>query len=363
MKQTIIQIKIPAIMSLKINQNCRKNLVSGLFLLFWLPVFSQVNFSDLDKLLNANKKTLGNNFVAMVWKDGKVIYQKQNPDFNYRTQTPILNAGNWLTAALVMTFVDEGKISLDDKVSKYIPIFATYSKKYITIRNCLTNTTGIHTEEGVMKVFQKGRFESLEDEVNAFASKHEIESNPGTQFYYSNIGPDIAGRVLEIITKKSFDRLIQERIIRPLKMRGTNFNNEEGGAISPSAGAKSTASDYINFLSMLLNKGVFEGKQILSEKSVEALETNQFPSLPAKYIPKLAEGLSYGMGCWIYETGADGKSTVIGSPNLAGTLPYIDKCRNYAAILLLEKPVTEINKEFFTSFKEAIDSQLPSTCK
>jgi CubicO group peptidase (beta-lactamase class C family) len=350
-------------MSLNKNQICLKFSLLLPVLLFWLTGLAQYKFPELDELLQQYKKPLGNDFAALVWKDGKIIYQKQTVDFTAKTQAPILNAGNWLTAALVMAFVDDGKISLEDKVSKYIPLFATYMKGYITIRNCLTNTTGIHVEAGALKVFQKSKFASLEEEVNAFASKREIESNPGTQFYYSNIGPNIAARVLEIITKKSFDRLIQERILRPLKMRATSFSNNEGGAIDPAGGARSTANDYINFLSMLLNKGNFDGKKILSAKAVEDLETAQFTALPVKYIPKQTEGLQYAMGSWVMETGTDGKSSVLSCPNMAGSLPYIDKCRNYAAIILLAAPETEIQKAFFTNFKDRVDRQIPPSCK
>ena len=63
------------------------------------------------------------------------------------------------------------------------------------------------------------------------------------------------------------------------------------------------------------------------------------------------------------EADADGKGNVFGCSNLQGTLPYIDKCRNYAAIILLEKPQAEIKKEFFTSFKQIIDSQVPAACR
>jgi CubicO group peptidase (beta-lactamase class C family) len=361
--QTTIQSQMPVNMSFKLYPACLKCILPAVLLLFWLPGFSQNNFSELDGLLQKNKKELGNNFAALVWKDGKIIYQKQTSDFTVKTQAPVYNAGNWLTAALVMSFVDEGKISLDDKVSKYIPIFSTYMKGYITIRNCLTNTTGIHTEAGALKVFQKNKFASLEDEVNAFASKREIEANPGTEFYYSNIGPDIAARVLEIVTKKGFDRLIQEKLLRPLKMRGTSFNNNDGGAVDPSGGARSTALDYLNFLNMLLNKGSFEGKQILSEKSVEEIETAQFPALTVKYIPEQTKGLHYALGCWVAEESADGKSTSLSCPDMAGSSFYIDKCRNYAAIILLPAQQSEIKKQFYTSFKEIIDSQVQSTCK
>ncbi len=88
-----------------------------------------------------------------------------------------------MTAALVMTFVDEGKLSLDDKVTQYIPMFGKYMKGYITIRNCLTNTTGIRTDQSATSVMAKQKFETLEDMVNTYANKHDIAANPSTEFF------------------------------------------------------------------------------------------------------------------------------------------------------------------------------------
>jgi CubicO group peptidase (beta-lactamase class C family) len=332
-------------------------------MLFCQGLFSQGNFTETDQLLKQNQKALGTNFVALVWKDGKLIYQKQFEkeigDFNGKYQAPIGACSQWLTAALVMSYVDEGKLSLDDKVSKYIPLFATYMKSYITIRNCLTNTTGIEADpSGPMKLLQKSKFASLEDEVNSFASKREIAANPATEIYYSHVGPNIAGRVLEIITKKSFDRLMQERIIRPLKMRSTTFADENGGAVNPSGGAQSTANDYMNFLIMLMNKGTFESKRILSEKAVAEIEKAQYPQLQVKYIPKEAGGLLGGLGCWIQA----GNGPVVSSLNLAGTWPYIDLCRNYAAIIFVKSPAAEPKNDIYQRFKQSIDTQLGSGC-
>ena len=336
-------------MSYKVKITCLQCGLLLAYLLFCRPAIAQSDFSAVDQLFKQNQKTLGNNFTALVWKDGKIIYQKQGgTDFSPKTVAPIGNSGNWLIAALVMTFVDEGKLSLDDRVTRYIPLFAKYSKSYITIRHCLTNTTGIRAEG-------KTKFESLEEEINSYASHRDIVSNPGTEFYYSYVGPNIAARVLEIITKKSFDRLIQERILRPLKMRGTSFSNEEGGALNPAGGARSTANDYINFLSMLLNKGVFEGKRILSEKAVEELETSQFAQLPVKNAPKPVQGFHYSFGAFITESTASGVANVLACPNLMGTTPYIDKCRNYAAILIVDKPEEE-KKPLFQSLKNLLDA-------
>ena len=219
-----------------------------------------------------NEKDLGL-FAALVWKDGKIVYQKQaSDDFTPKMQAPIARDADWMTAALVMTFVDEGKISLDDKVTTYIPMFGKYMKGYITIRNCLTNTTGIKVDEGLKKAMENVKFETLEDEVNSYAAHRDIGTNPGTEIFYSYLGPNIAARCLEVVRKKPFERLMMERIIRPLKMRGTAFESQTGGAPNPSGGAVGAANDYISFMVMLMNKGVTpDGKRILSEKAVQEL--------------------------------------------------------------------------------------------
>jgi CubicO group peptidase (beta-lactamase class C family) len=330
-------------------------------LLFCLTVAAQSNFAAVDQLLKQNQKTLAN-FVVLVSKDGKIVYQKQGgTDFTAKMQAPIAGSGDWMTAALVMTFVDEGKLSLDDKVTRYIPLFGKYMKGYITIRNCLTNTTGIKTDEAVEKPMERNHFETLEDMVNTYANKHAIATNPGTEIFYSNLGPNIAGRILEIVSKKAFDRLMRERITNPLKMRGTSFTNEEGGATNPSNGARSTANDYINFMTMLLNKGVFEGKRILSEKAVAEIETAQFPSLPVKFMPAGLQGAHMGLGCFITNTGSSGAPTAFVSHSLLGAAAFMDTCRNYSAIIIVEKPQEE-KKPLYQNLMNLIGEAIGGAC-
>jgi CubicO group peptidase (beta-lactamase class C family) len=309
---------------------------------------------EMDAFLTGNQKLLGNDIIALAYKDGKVVYKKEIEkeigDFNGRVQVPAGVASQWLVAATVMAYVDDGKISLDDKVSKYIPIFAKYMKTYITIRNCLSFTTGIQADPpGPLKLIQKSKYPDLETEVDAFASKREIETNPGTEIFFSNTGPDIAARVLEVITKKTFDRCVQEKILRPCKMRGTSFTNDNGMVSNAADGAITTANDYINFLGMLLNKGSFDGKKVLSEKSVAEMETIQFAKLPVKYMPKEAAGLKLGLGCWIE------KGSTVTSLNLTGFYPYIDRNLNYAALLVPRK-ADEPKKELYIQFKQKMDA-------
>lgn len=311
-------------------------------------------------MLLKNQKTLGKQVVAMVWKDGKLVYKKEtSEDFNAKTQVPVGASGQWLTAATTMIYVDEGKLSLDTKAGTLIPILAKYMKAYINLRHCLTHTTGVEAEKaGLGKLLPKAKFESLEEEMNHFASKREIITNPQTEFFYSQVGMNIAGRMLEVVSRKTFDRVVQEKLLRPLKMRGTTFFNYDNLYINPSIGAQSTANDYMNFLVMLLNNGKFEGKQIMSEKAIEEMEKAQFISLPVKYTPKGTENLHYGMGVWLMEEDSQGKATVLSSPSLTGTWPILDRKNNYAAILLVKSPSNEQGKEMYTLFKTVVDEAL-----
>jgi CubicO group peptidase (beta-lactamase class C family) len=132
-------------------------------------------------------------------------------------------------------------------------------------------------------------------------------------------------------------------------MRGTSFTNDNGLVTNPSSGAVTTASDYINFLGMLLDNGMFEGKRVLSEKSIADMEIIQYAMLPVKYMPREASGLKMGLGCWI-----DNGSTVT-SLNMTGFYPYIDRTLNYAALLLPRK-TDEPKKELYVQFKQKMDA-------
>ncbi len=345
-------------MSEKFIVNCMKVSLGLIFLLLLQPAYSQYNFTEVDKKIEDAKKELGGNAIAMIYKDGKIIYQKAIGEFTAKTQAPIASCSKWLTAALVMTYVDEGKLSLDDKVSKFLPIMTKYSKGFITIRHCLSHMTGIESEP--FRLLGRKKFSSLEEAVEDIITKKDIESNPGLEFRYSNVGLDLVGRVLEVMNRRSFEQLMQERITRPLMMRNTNFSSFN--AVNPSGGAVSTASDYMNFLSMILNKGMFNGKRILSEKAIADMQTAQTTPSMIKYAPKAAAGFNYGFGEWILATDENLQSTVVASPGLFGTWPMVDKCRGYAAIFFTRGLLGEEKRDLYLDIKKSIDEQIKSAC-
>jgi len=359
-------------MECRVFEACTKVTSILAFLLILQPIAGQKNlkqlpgqekFRDLDDQLVQKQKALGNDFVVMLWKkDDTLVYKKELGEFNSKTQAPIASCSKWLTAALVMTFVDEGKLSLDDKISKWLPEFEKYGKNYITIRNCLSHMTGIRAEPiTILKLLERKKFSSLEDEVNSFAAK-DIQTNPGEEFRYSNMGLNIAGRVLEVIAKKKFDMLARQRLFVPLAMRKTTFSTLDASAVNPSGGALSTPDDYMHFLVMLLNKGMYQGKKILSEQAVnQLLEIQTRPEI-IKYAPKAAQGYNYALGAWVVEE-KDGKARALASPGLFGTWPMIDYCRGYAYLFFVKSLLSEQGAEAQMGIKALIDEKFPDSCK
>jgi CubicO group peptidase (beta-lactamase class C family) len=351
-------------MTVKTRLNCLKFSPIPLFLLFFQSLYlsspAQADFTGVETLIKQNQKNWGKDLVVMVNTGDKNVYKYETAEFKMKTAAPIGLASSWLTAAVVMVYVDEGKISLDDPVAKYLPIFEKHLKGYITIRQCLANTTGIGFEaENPLKLVQRKTFPSLEEEVNAFASKREIRDNAGQAYAYNYMGLHIAARVIEVLSRKSFDRAAAEKLLRPLNMRATTFY-EDKGSVNPSSGAVSTANDYMNFLTMLLNKGMFNGKKVLSEESVAELMKAQYASnLPVRgNTPPAGEGYRWAPGAWISGTDASGNTTAMNSDGLTGTYAWIDFSRRYAAIVFPKTQKDDQKKDAYLLLKDEVEDIL-----
>lgn len=346
-------------MTVALRSTCFKVSSLVLFLLFFQFGFSQYDFNELNaKFPQLEKQAPNNNLTIMIYKDDKVVFSKASTDFPVNTQVHIGSAGKWLVAAMVMMMVDEGKIGLDDKITKYLPIFTTYSKGFITVRQCLTNMTGIAGDNGEGL---NGDGKTLEDLVNSYASSHEIETNAGTAYKYNNIGINILARIIEVAAKRDFEQIIQQRLFRPLTMRGTTFALNYDKGISPANGGFSTAQDYLNFLSMLLNKGMFKGKPVLSEKAVNMLLQMQVSATDMKNTPEAVKGMAYVPGAWVVEQDANGKPTCFTSPGYTGVWPVLDLCRGYASVVFVKGWQLTEKRAVYTDVKAIADAQIP--CK
>ena len=356
-------------MSQKWKSNCLKFSSVLIFLLFLQVGFAQSKgrkndkefglerFPGLDGMIShpSSQKVLGKEFVTLIWRD-TVVFKKEIGDFNAKTEAPLAGASQLLTTALILILVDEGKLSLDDKVIDFIPIYSTYGKNYITLRHCLSHYTGI---QGGQKLLE-GKIESLETEAASYAKK-EIQTNPGTEFRYSNIGMMLAGRVAEVVMKKKFDQLIKQKLFNPMGMTRTTFSTLDGSGINPATGARSSAIDYVRFLAMLLNNGKFNNKQILSEGAIKEIRKIHASIDAVRFAPKATTGLSYALGGWAAEE-KDGTATALAGNGLFGPYPVVDWCRGYAMIVLPKELLDEQKNQPYLQMKGAVDEEVRSKC-
>jgi CubicO group peptidase (beta-lactamase class C family) len=352
-----------------------------LFILAGGKISAQSDFSKLDNWMDANTRDMGGRAILVIYKDGKIVYDKSVFDMSPRQKSinkyiagkqgldPDLNAfsldsrlliascSKWYSAALVMTFVDEGKLRLTDTVGAWLPVLSLHGKGNITIGDCLSHLTGIKEpplKERLKEMKNTGTMDQAIEEI----ANMPMEGEPGKSFHYSNAGLQIAAAVIEKISSQSFEELFSERIAIPLGMKNTDFGKKR--VAWPAGGARSTPEDYLSFLTMILHKGSFNGKQILTEKSIDEMEINRIGSdVKVDYAPAEAKGLGYGYGEWVVPTTAEGKpSSWATSPGLFGSFPWVENEKHYSAFLMTFYLKNKGRNERYIGLKQLVDESL-----
>ena len=272
-------------------------------------------------------ETTGSN-VAMVFKDDKVTYKQivnsgKDGDKNINDDTifPVWSMSKPITIVAMMTLFEDGLIDFDDNVSKYIPSFKNIKCKgkvdeiyecqnSLKIIHLMTHRSGykyynwkiyrLQPGEAMGRFISHEKYDNLEDFVEDVA-KEPVEYEPGSQYVYG-INQAILGRIIEIVTKKSFYEYLKDRIFDPLNMMNTKFylTVEDRNKFQPlylksqsikeftnsydelhyeidnhayfgGEGLVSTLDDYAKFCKMLLNNGEFEGERIISKNSIDIM--------------------------------------------------------------------------------------------
>jgi len=162
----------------------------------------------------------------------------------------------------------------------------------------------------------------MEEAVNSIA-KLPLESKPGESFRYSNIGLQIAAAVIEKISGNDFKSLFAKRITLKCAMKNTDFGDKSVPLVAGSA--FSSAKDYLQFLQMILNDGMDNGKKVLSRESVIEMQKNKTKGTKLMVSPDEAGNWNYELGEWIKgEVALDLRSDAVTSPGIFGSFPWVD---------------------------------------
>ncbi len=273
-----------------------------------------------------------------------------------------------ITGVAILMLQDEGKLSVDDPVAKYIPELAKAATAdgtvhVLTLKHLLTHSSGLAESSNDEKKVAK----SLADLVPGFSSR-PLQFAPGTRWAYCQSGINTLGRIVEVVSGKSFPTFVQERLFTPLGMVDTTFYPDptqvarlattykrEGDALvpaklpwdfdptnighypAPNGGLFSTASDYGRFCRLLLNDGTLDGRTYLSKAAVTQLRTVASGDLKTGF----TDGNGWGLGvCVVREPQGVSAALSAGSyghGGAFGTQAWIDPVKGVAYVLMVQR--------------------------
>jgi CubicO group peptidase (beta-lactamase class C family) len=275
-----------------------------------------------------------------------------------------------ITAIAVLMLMEDGKLSLDDPIAKYVPELAgqkTADGKTprITLRHLLTHTSGM----GEATDDESKTARTLSDLIPVFASK-PLAFEPGSKWQYSQSGILTLGRIIEIVSGFPFEVFLRKRIFDPLGMKDTTFYlseaqmprwvipaKREGEQLVPAgigllyghpptwrghypasnSGLFSTAPDYARLAQMLLNSGVLDGRRYLTAESVRMMSTVQTGDMVTGFTPGNGWGLGVGIVRQPQGVTAMLSPGTFGHGGGYGTQFWIDTKRGVALIMMIQR--------------------------
>ena len=343
--------------------------------------------------------------VALVLRDGQVAYEKAvgwaDREAGRRMTTDaifrIASQSKALTSVAILLLVEDGKLGLNDPVSRLLPSFAATTvalpadsgrtpvpaKRAVTIRDLLTHTAGISygTDARVASRYEaKGmgpaagwgwytadKTEPICETMDRLGTLPFV-AQPGEAFVYG-YNTDILGCVVERASGLTLDAFISSRITVPLRLPDTHFflpaeqrqrltavyaSDSTGQAVrapdgprgqgdyvegprrsfSGGAGILSTAHDYARFLEMVRKHGILDGARILAPHTVDLMTTNQVGTLLS------ADGLGFGLGFMTTDRyGANGMASVgsFGWGGAYGSTYWVDPKEGLVAVFMIQQ--------------------------
>ena len=319
------------------------------------------------------------------------VYEKAFGAWAIEENTGIASATKWVTAATMMTIVEDGLLSLDEPIGKHLPAFASGDKATVTLRHLLSHTSGIVPQQPCLFATRQMTLGQCADQISA----PPLMFRPGSSFHYGAGAMQVAGRLAEVVTGKPWAELFAERMAAPLGMQQTVYGGARGekeggsGATNPhiAAGIDTTLRDYDRFLAMLHRGGASAtGAVVLQPSSVAELERSQtaaaaYPTCPLEdgfcgdttglglvWGDPSGEQIPYGLGTWMWRTSGDGQATLATSPGAWGTTPWIDRCSGYRAVLIMNASGKKA-RPIFEDVAVLIESELakvpggPNACR
>ncbi|MBC8757510.1 serine hydrolase [Kordia sp. YSTF-M3] len=208
-----------------------------LFLLLFVSIpsvqFAQNMEEKIDQLMNDQYKADDSGATILIAKEGSVVYRKAYGKSNLELNTDMIpenvfeigSITKQFTAVGILMLLEEGKLSLDDEITKFIPDYPT-QETTITIHHLLTHTSGIKSYTSLESLRDYARKDiSPKELIDAFKDE-PMDFKPGEQYLYNNSGFVLLGYIIEKISGMPYDDFIQKRIFDVLKMDNSSYGSK-----------------------------------------------------------------------------------------------------------------------------------------
>ena len=285
---------------------------------------AQNKTKKLDELIGLYTDYGQFNGSVLVAENGKVIYKKGFGMANMEWDIPnkpntkfrLGSITKQFTAMLIAQMAAEGKLDLQKPISTYLPDYPKPTADNITTHHLLTHTSGIPNYTAFPNFFRDvSREPYTPKEFVAFFADSALQFTPGETFSYSNSGYFLLGYLIETISGKSYEEVLQERIFDPLKMNDTGYDHHDVILKNRAAAYEKNGNSYTNANYLDMSIPYAAGSMYSTVEDLylwdQALYTNKL--LPKKYMDMVFQkhiptrGRHYGYG-WSIETMAIGSS-------------------------------------------------------
>ncbi len=249
---------------------------------FKKPLYKK-NSSEKLSFDDVLKKSKTNAFVVL--KDGKVLYEHYLNKHSKNQIHTSFSVSKSFVSALLGIAIEEGYInSIHDKAKKYLPLLDD-SLNDITLFDFINMQSGVRFSEGYFNPFGHVAKFYYGLDLKKYVGNLKKGRPAGEKWKYISGNTQIIGMVIEAATKKPLNVYLKEKIWMPLAMENDaswNIDDPKNNTIKSFCCLNATARDFAKFGQLYINKGVWEGKQILPEKWVE--ETTSFNNSVNKYV-------------------------------------------------------------------------------
>ena len=201
-------------------------------LLFISTGIAQTLESKIDNLLEESYKQDGPGAVALVAKDGNVIYRKAFGNANLELGVPMIpenifelgSITKQFTSVSILMLLEQGKLKLDDEITKFLPDYPTHGKT-ITVHHLLTHTSGIKSYTSMEGIRDIARKELSPIELIDFFKNEDMDFEPGEEYRYNNSGYIILGYIIEKLSDQSYAEFVAENIFEKIGMNASTYGS------------------------------------------------------------------------------------------------------------------------------------------